>query len=160
MTHALRDHLSPRRLLTAAALLGALALALGFLIGPAAATAGPAAARGHGRCSVHTLRGSYAGNLSGTSAATGPLALQALVTFHGNGRASAIVTLMTEKQGPVHSTSRTTYTLKPDCTGTLVARRSTGQVVHYDITVAPRASQVWYLQTDPGSVVTGTTKRV
>lgn len=82
------------------------------------------------------------------------------MTFHGNGKASAVVTLMTEKQGPVRLTSRTTYTLKPDCTGTLVARRGTGQVVHYDITVAPRASQAWYPQTDPGSVVTGTTKRV
>ena len=79
------------------------------------------------------------------------------MTFNGNGKASAVVTLMTEKQGPVRFT-KTTYTLKRNCTGTLVARRSTGQTVHYDITVTPHASEVQYLQTDPGSVVTGTTK--
>ena len=160
MTHAMRDHLSQRRLLAAAALLGALALALGFLIGPAAAETGRMRANAHGGCSLRTLHGNYAGNLSGTSTATGPLALQALVTFNGNGKASAIVTLMTEKQGPARFTSKTTYTLKRNCTGTLVAMRSTGQTVHYDITVTPAASEVQYLQTDPGTVVTGTTKHV
>ncbi len=108
-------------------ILGALGLALGFLIGPAAAQTGRTRAGAHGGCSLHTLHGTYAGNLSGTSTATGPLALQVLVTFHGNGKASAVGTVMTEKQGPVHFTSKTTYTLKRNCTGTLVAMRTPGR---------------------------------
>ena len=69
MTHAMRDHLSQRRLLTAAALLGGLALALGFLIGPAAAKAGATRTNAHGGCSLRTLHGAYAA----TSAAPPPL---------------------------------------------------------------------------------------
>jgi hypothetical protein len=154
MTQALRRYKRPRRLLAVLAILGALALTLGMVIRPVRADAATHS------CSVSSLRGDYAGNLSGTSASTGPLALQALTTFNGDGTATASVTLMTQTSGPIQFTSMITYTLDSNCTGTLTSVRSTGQTAHYVIAVTDKAFHVHLLQTDAGSVVSGTVERV
>jgi hypothetical protein len=111
-------------------------------------------------CSVGTLIGDYVGNLSGTTASTGPVALQALVQFAGDGTAtSPVATLMTQTAGPITFTANITYTLNSDCTGTLTVVRSTGQTTHYVIAVAKEESEINLLAVDPGSVVTGTFKK-
>lgn len=157
MTHLLRNHMSPRRLLAVVALLGALALTLGLLARPASAKTGPGPDRG---CSLRTLRGSYGGLQTGTTAATGTLAIQTLGTFYGNGLATAEVTLMTKTQGPVRFTDTATYTLNRNCTGTLTATRSTGQTVHFAMTVTQAGRTMYLLETDRGSVVTGTFEHI
>ena len=155
MTRTLRNHISPRRLLMVAALLGALALALGFLTHTTPAKADQTAASASQSCSVKTLQGNYGGNINGTSTATGPLALQVLATFNGNGTGTADVTLMTETQGPVVFTDTVTYTLNSNCSGMLTVIRSTGETVHYDIVVTLLGTKMDLLQTDAGNVATG-----
>ncbi|MFJ4963819.1 hypothetical protein ACIP6P_15445 [Streptomyces sp. NPDC088729] len=154
MTRAPARTSRPRRVLTLTATVAAVTLA-----GALPAGAAPPASHPQG-CSVRTLQGDFGGNFSGTSASAGPLAYQTLVTFHGNANATATSTLMTETSGPTRFTSTITYTVKRDCTGTLTARRSTGQTVHYDITVVADGTQVALLETDSGSVVTGRLERV
>ncbi|RPK54557.1 hypothetical protein EES43_28705 [Streptomyces sp. ADI96-02] len=154
MTRAPARTSRPRRVLTLTATVAAVTLA-----GALPAGAAPPASHPQG-CSVRTLQGDFGGNFSGTSASAGPLAYQALVTFHGNATATARATLMTETSGPTSFTSTITYTLKRDCTGTLTAQRSTGQTIHYAITALAGGTEVALLQTDPGSVVTAQLKRV
>jgi hypothetical protein len=156
MTRTLRNHISPRRILVTVvgAVLGALALALGLLTSSAPAKAAPALASPAG-CSVKVLKGNYGGNISGTSTSTGPLALQAIATFNGDGTATADITLMTETSGPTTFTDTITYTLNSDCSGTLTAVRTTGETVHYVITATDNGSKVELMQTDSGFVATG-----
>jgi len=111
-------------------------------------------------CSVGNLKGNYLGNFSGTGSSTGPIALQAQVTFNGDGTGTAAVTLMTETSGPTSFTDTLTYTVNSNCTGTLTAVRSTGATVHYDIVVVQNATEVDFMQTDSGFVVTGVIKGI
>ena len=154
MTRTVRNHMSLRRLLLLAAILGALALALGLLTSTTP-TAKAAQAQSSRRCSDKTLRGQYDGTFSGTSSSTGPLAGQAETTLNGNGTGNSDVTLMTETSGPTAFTAVITYTLNSNCSGTFTSMRSTGETVHYNITVALRGTKLYLLQTDPGFVVTG-----
>jgi hypothetical protein len=109
-------------------------------------------------CSVQSLKGEYLGNLSGVSS-SGPQALQVRDTYNGDGTGTASVTIMTQTSGPTSSTATFTYTLKSDCTGTFTSVRSTGTTAHYNIVVVDNATQVDFLRTDPGFVVTGTTQK-
>ena len=107
-------------------------------------------------CSLRTLRGSFGGVQTGTTA-TGSVAIETLRSFFGNGHATARVTLMTQAQGPVNFPASATYTLNRDRSGTLTARRlNTGQTVHFRITVTQSGRSMYLLETDPGAVVTGT----
>lgn len=163
MTHALRNSISPRLLLSVAIVLATLALALVFLTRPVAAETGRALAASHRGCSVHTLHGSYGGALSGvatsithTSEQTGALIL---VTFNGNGTGTAKVTDMTVTNGPVSFTDAVTYTVNSDCLGTLTAVRP-GHVAHLDIVVMDSGRTFCQLETDPGTTITGTFEHV
>jgi hypothetical protein len=110
-------------------------------------------------CSVRSLKGEYLGNLSGVSSSTGPLALQVRATYHGDGTATASVTLMTQTSGPTSSTDTATYTVKSDCTGTLTVVRSATPPAHFNIVLVDNATEIDHLQTDPGFVVTGTLQK-
>jgi hypothetical protein len=154
MTRTLRNHISPRRLLMVAALLGALALALGLLNHTTPAKASQTAASTSQSCSVKTLQGNYGGNISGTSTSTGPLALQALATFNGDGTGTAAVTIKTETT-LTFSTDTLTYTLNSNCTGTLAATQSDGTTSHYTIVVTLLGTKLDLLQADAGFVATG-----
>lgn len=157
MTHALR-HIGPRRLLVVVTVLATLAAAIAFLVRPAPAKAGAAAQPRE--CSVHTLHGSYGGDLTGTSTSTGPTAGQVLETFRGNGTGTADVILMTKTQGPLSFNGEpVTYTLNRNCTGTLTALRG-GQAHHFDIVVTDSGRTIYQLRTDPGNVLDGTLKHI
>jgi hypothetical protein len=159
MTHALR-HISPRRLLVVAIVLATLALAIAFLPRPASAKVSKASAPQRPGCSVHTLRGSYGGDLTGTSTATGPTAGQVVETFRGNGTGTADVILMTQTQGPLSFNGEpVTYTLNADCTGTLTAIRG-GQAHHFDIVVTDSGRTIYQLRIDTGNALDGTLEHV
>lgn len=163
MTHEMRNHISPRRLLIVAAVLATLALALVFLTRPVAAETGTAPTASDRGCSVHTLHGSYGGALSGLATSitaapeqTGGLIL---VTFNGNGTGTAKVTDMTLTAGPVSFTDTVTYTVNSDCLGTLTASRP-GHVSHLAIVVTDSGRAFSDLQIDPGTTITGTFEHV
>lgn len=160
MTSTLRNQVSRRRLLALLMAVGALALTVGLLARPASATTHAEVAKQRGGCSLRTLQGSFGGVQTGTTTATGPIAIETLGTFYGNGHATARVTLMTKTQGPVYFTDTATYTLNRNCSGTLTARRSTGQTVHFRMTVTQSGRSMYLLETDPGAVVTGTFEHV
>ncbi|MFJ4966641.1 hypothetical protein EES43_01875 [Streptomyces sp. ADI96-02] len=143
-----------RHTLTLTAAVAAVTLAGALPAGAASPAAHPQG------CSVRTLQGDFGGNYSGTSAGTGPLAFQGLVTFNGDGTATAKATLMSETSGPTSITAVIDYTLKRDCTGTMTSQRSNGQTIHYVFTVVADGTELALLQTDPGFVVTARLTRV
>ena len=160
MTHAL-VHIRPRRLLViGASVLAVVAIAIAFLARPAPVRASTASAAQHRGCSVRTLRGSYGGDLTGTSTDVGPSAGQVLETFRGDGTGTADVILMTQTVGPLTFTGEpVTYTLNADCTGTLAALRG-GEVHHFAIVVTDSGRKIYQLRTDTGNALAGTLDRV
>ena len=162
MTHALRKYISPGHLLlllVVAAVLAALALALVFLGRPAAAKTNTAPTASDQGCSARTLYGSYAGTVSGASAATGPLGSLILVTFNGKGTGAGEITYMTETMGPLSFPSTVTYTMNSDCSGTLAGKTSTG-THHFDIVVTDSGQTFQLLGADQGVVESGTFQHV
>jgi hypothetical protein len=160
MMDTVRSQASMRRLLPVLIAVGVLATTLGLLARPASATARTGRLKPHGGCSLRTLRGSFGGVQTGSTTATGPIAIQTLGTFFGNGHAIARVTSMTKDHGPVRFTDTATYTLNRNCSGTLTARRSTGQTVHFRMTVTQSGRTMYLLETDPGAVVTDTFEHI
>jgi hypothetical protein len=152
MTRMLQNHMSLRRLPVLAAILAALALAFGLLAGTVTAKAAPA--DGLGRCSVRTLQGEYVGNIVGTSS-SGPGAIQAQVTFNGDGTGTVDFTLMTETSGPMTGSATLTYTLNSNCSGMLTVVPSMGTTAHFVIAAADLGTKVYLLGTDLGIVEDG-----
>ena len=150
MPLVLRRHITVRALFAAVAICGGLATVIVSLSSSSSAKAQAAG------CSAQSLKGSYLGNISGTSSA-GPLAVQAQITFDGNGHGTGNVVLM--PGGLPRVADKITYTLASDCTGTLAATRSNGSKANYAIALSLSGSKLDLLRTDPGYVVTGTQNR-
>lgn len=139
------------RLLAALAMLG---LALGLTLTTAgAASAATAAPSAPPVCSDATLHGTYTGAIAGTNP-NGPFLLTGTALFNGDGTGTGTFTV-TQNGQTVTFTDQLAYTIGPDCTGTLTGTRSTGQTVHYNITVTPTGQVLFLTSTDPGTTASG-----
>ena len=103
-----------------------------------------------------TLRGVYMSRGGGTVIGLGPVAFQGTIYLDGKGGVVNPFTLSSagtiSRQSPPG-----TYTLHSDCTGTMTLG---GGAVNLDIRVSPDGNRLDYIQTDPGTVVSGTSNRV
>jgi len=102
-----------------------------------------------------TLRGTYMSHGTGTLVGLGPVSAVGTITYDGNG--NLINPFTASVNGVIFRgvTQTGTYTVNPDCTGTVVQGGS-----HYDFVVVPDASTVFWIETDAGTVVTGTAVRL
>jgi hypothetical protein len=101
-----------------------------------------------------TLVGTYMSHGTGTVVGVGPVAAVGTITYDGEGKLVNPFTLSVN--GSVARYSQTgTYTVKSDCTGTVVQAGA-----HYDFVVSPDASTVFWMETDPGTIITGTASRM
>jgi hypothetical protein len=84
----------------------------------------------------------------------GPVTSVGEVTYDGKGNSNATYTL--SANGTIHPvTVAGTYIVKPaDCTATAVEAPS-----HFNFVIAPDGNTVWWLSTDPGTVLSGTLVR-
>ena len=103
-----------------------------------------------------TLHGTYLVAGSGTIVGLGPISAVGEVTFDGGG--NSIATYTASVNGTIHKgvTVVGTYTVNPDCT----ASHAESDGSHYDYVVAPDGNAVTWIETDPGTVVTGTEVRL
>jgi len=101
-----------------------------------------------------TLRGTYMSHGTGTVVGVGPVSAVGTITYDGQG--SLINPFTISINGAVSRMTQTgSYTVNRDCTGTVVQGGA-----HYDLVIAPDASTVFWMETDPGTVVSGTAVRV
>jgi hypothetical protein len=103
-----------------------------------------------------TLRGVYMSRGGGTVIGVGPVAFQGTIYLDGKGGVLNPFTISfagtISRQSPPG-----TYTLHSDCTGTMTLG---GGAFNLDIRVSPDGNRLDYMQTDPGTVVSGTSNRV
>ena len=103
-------------------------------------------------CGVHTLHGLYVFATHGWNIVNGvaqPKAIVEGIDFNGDGTLVSPFATVSINGTIVRTTGTVgTYTVNPDCTGTITF--STGQT--YDIFVQPTAKQLWMIQTGPDAV--------
>ena len=101
-----------------------------------------------------TLRGTYMSHGTGTVVGLGPVAAVGTITYDGDG--NLVNPFTVSFNGTISRMTQTgSYTVNRDCTGTVVQGGA-----HYDFVVAPDASTVFWIETDAGTVVTGTAVRM
>ncbi len=139
-------------------------LVLGIVPGKNAhAYAGPnIVARAHAGqdepCSNASLSGSFGFTATGTVLAVGPVAQVGRQTFDGEGNTAGTGTI--SANGNIfRGTFTGTYTVNPDCTGSLTFEESVLGVVHADVVIVDDGREFRAIQTDPGVVLTVVEKK-
>jgi hypothetical protein len=110
-------------------------------------------------CSLRSLNGCYGFTFSGTILGLGPIAGIGVENFDGQGHATITQTLNINGSGGIPSTVTATYTVNSDCTGSEVITQTDGSLTHIDFVIVDNGKELLTLPTDPGSVITGTTKK-
>ena len=101
-----------------------------------------------------TLSGTYMSHGTGTVVGVGPVAAVGTIIYDGDG--NLINPFTVSFNGTISRITQTgSYTVNRDCTGTVVQGGA-----HYDFVVAPDASTVFWIETDAGTVLTGTAVRM
>ena len=119
-------------------------------------------------CSLRTLNGSYGAAGDGliaigeppvTSSNTIPIAVAGVQMFDGTGNFSLSNT--TNLGGLVFpSTGTGTYTVNADCTGSVTANVSNGEVLHFNIVIVDHGKQILNVSTDSNIVAFGRAIRI
>lgn len=103
-----------------------------------------------------TLRGAYMSKGGGTVVGVGPVAFIGTAYFDGKGGITNPVTVSVA--GTIsRSVGTATYTVNSDCTATFTTSDNTQ---HYDMRVSPGGSKIDYIETDPGTIISGSASRV
>ena len=106
-----------------------------------------------------TLRGTYVSMSSGTFVGIGPVAGLGRVTLDGNG--NSVNPFTASVNGSiVRAISTGTYTVNSGCSATLTLSVGNGTPTHYDMVVAPDGSNFSWIETDAGTVFSGTARRL
>jgi hypothetical protein len=103
-----------------------------------------------------TLRGTYMSKGGGTVVGVGPVAFIGTAYFDGKGGFTNPYTV-SFAGAILRVVGKATYTVKSDCTATLTTADDTQ---HYDMRVSPDGSKVDYIETDAGTVISGSASRV
>ncbi len=103
-----------------------------------------------------TLHGSYVVFGTGTIVGVGPVTAVGVETWDGQG--NTVATYTASVNGNVYPgiTVTGTYSVNPDCTGSNA--ESDGS--HYNFVVSPDGNSATWIQTDAGTVVSGTETRL
>lgn len=111
-------------------------------------------------CSLKTLKGTYLSASSGKNINGFDFADAGFLNFDGKGNVS--VTNSSNGNTTVNTYS-STYTINSLCIGSIVNHTETSSIgddTHYNMFADPDGSNLTFVQTDLGSVVSGTIKRV
>lgn len=134
---------------TACCSLGAALIAMSFALCPQSLHAAPLCPLGNA-----TLHGIYSVSGGGTVVGLGPVTSVGQVTYDGKGNSNAVYTASLNGT-IVPVTVPGTYTVNPDCTGTAVEASS-----HFNFVITPDGNTVWWMATDPGTVLSGLITRL
>jgi hypothetical protein len=113
-------------------------------------------------CTLDTLKGTYLFAPQGFQVQDGqqlPIAFAGTETYDGKGHVEGQLTQSIN--GEISRvTYRGTYTITPDCVSTETITDSTGATSHYDQFVSPDGKEFTFIQTEPGSSIAGSERRV
>lgn len=110
-------------------------------------------------CSLASLNGSYGFTLSGSYV---PAAISYATTgrFVSDGHGSVTGSVVESVNGSISSgTFTATYTVAKDCTGTAVFNFNNGSKSELVFTIVSGGREALLMDTDPGTVETGTAKK-
>jgi len=108
-------------------------------------------------CNNATIRGSYGTKFTGTFNAE-ELAVVGLVRFDGTGNFQGTDVLTGDGNVSINRTVSGTYSVQPDCSLEIVfVATGTGFLSG---AIVDRGKEIFLIQTNPGSVLTGTFKKV
>jgi len=142
----------------------AIAALLGFSIQPAVAQDNggqTASLNGHRAvCTDATATGTYGYRMNGVIVGVGPFLVNGIYTHHPDGTMDADVQLVVANQTFPAPGSGGTFHTNPDCTG--AGRFSVPGLgaVTYNFVVTDNGDQIELLNTDPGIVLTGISRRI
>jgi hypothetical protein len=109
------------------------------------------------QCTESSLYGPYAYSRVGTVVDKGPAAANGVVTFDGQGKLAGTDTASVN--GRITDRSfKGEYAVAPDCTGTAAFFFSDREIVNIDLQIIAGAREVQFIQTDTGTVITGSAK--
>jgi hypothetical protein len=112
-------------------------------------------------CSLATLKGLYMFAQSGSIIGVGPQGVTGKAIFHGNGAFDSLATISVNGVITQGDAAPGTYTVNSDCTGTVtVLMTPPTPNVHLDIFIKPDGDELFTIETDPGTVLSGTEHRV
>ena len=112
-----------------------------------------------GTCSLRTLKGSYGDTISGTIVGFGPIAAIGVTNFDGQGHFTGTDTVNINGSGGISESSTGTYTVNSDCTGSSVTTFPDGRVVSLSFVIVNHGKEFLFLNTAPGLVITGSSKK-
>jgi len=112
-----------------------------------------------GNCSLGTLNGSYGDTFIGTIVGFGPIAGIGVTNFDGQGHFTGTDTVNINGSGGIHESSTGTYTVNSDCTGSSVQTFPDGRVVSLRFVIINHGKEFLWLNTAPGLVITGSSKK-
>jgi len=127
----------------------------------------PAAKGDDKGCSSASLAGTFSRRDTGTilmapvAAGVGPIAVVGTFTFDGSGNVTG-ATVSSQNGNIVRGTQTGTYTVNPDCTGTITVQPPGGHAAHYSFVMDDSENGFQYICTDSGPisiVYTGTARR-
>ena len=103
-----------------------------------------------------TLHGTYMSRGAGTVVGVGPIAFIGTVYFDGKGGITNPFTV--SLVGTISRVvGKATYTVNGDCSATFT---TTDDTQHFDMRVSPDGSKIDYIETDAGTVISGSASRV
>ena len=102
-----------------------------------------------------TKHGTYVVYGTGTVVGVGPAVAVGEITYDGHGNTQATFTLNVNGNVQTHTGVSGTYTINSDCTGTSLEAGA-----HYSFVVSPDGNTTTWMETDPGTVVSGTEVRL
>ena len=102
-----------------------------------------------------TKHGTYRVYGTGTVVGVGPAVALGEITYDGHGNAVATFTLNVNGNVQTHTNVPSTYTVNSDCTGTALEAGA-----HYSFVTSPDGDKATWLETDPGTVFSGTEVRL
>ena len=113
-------------------------------------------------CTLETLKGTYLFAPQGFQVQDDqslPIALAGTETYDGEGHVEGQYTQSIN--GEISQVTYSgTYTITPECVSTLTITDSTGATSHFDQYVSPDGKEFTFIQTDPGSIIAGSERRV
>ncbi len=117
-------------------------------------------ARADDRCTLRDARGVYAGTFTGFMTAgpfVGPYAAVARVACDGKGSCAGSGTQsLNGTIVPLIDTGHDAVTVNPDCTGSITVNLPGPPfALHFNVIQNKDGSELWSIQTDPGTAITG-----
>jgi hypothetical protein len=114
-------------------------------------------------CSLQTLKGTYVWHFTGFYIVDGQqvhFAFAGQDHYHGDGTMTGTYSFSDNGAISQNVSYTDTYTVNPDCTGTLTSVDENGLIGHFDLFFGRDGEEVSFVQTDPGVVAAGVERRV